>query len=229
MDEATETARHPKVTYLGHACVVLEASGGERCVVDPYAPGALGGAFALPPIDLRANYVVTTHDHEDHAAFGAIDGHPTRIQSGKAGPFTVRRWPAWHDEYGGRRFGGAVDVVTIDVGGLRLLHLSDVGHAPPADRPDAWLKADVCCLPVGGCYTIGPEQAVRWWQQLRPKRTIPVHYADDDVDLPLQPVGRFLTRCPGTVVSSATERSSLEMKRNDGAVWGIYPLRRVTG
>ena len=35
---------------------------------------------------------------------------------------------------------------------------------------------DVLFLPVGGSYTIGPEQARRVMESLKPKITVPMHY-----------------------------------------------------
>jgi L-ascorbate metabolism protein UlaG (beta-lactamase superfamily) len=208
---------------------MIEAAGGERCIVDPYESGGLGGRIGLSPLEVRGDFVVTTHDHEDHSAVGEIDGKPTRVDQGSAGPFDVRRWPAWHDEDGGRRFGGAVDVVTIEVGGCRILHLSDVGHAVPDDRPDAWIGADVCVLPVGGCYTIGPAQAMAWWERLRPAVTVPVHFGHPDIDLPLMPRASFLRRCPGAVQSTADGQSRWSPDDNKPEAWQVCPLEPLRG
>ena len=57
-----------KLTWLGHACFLLETACGS-VVFDPYEPGYVPG-LALPP--LRADLVLCSHGHQDHSCRSAV-------------------------------------------------------------------------------------------------------------------------------------------------------------
>ena len=142
-----------ELVFYGHAAVSLECEG-ERLLVDPYASGGFGGLIAYPPIEGAFGAVVCSHDHADHAACDGLEGSPEVLDEGRWGGFVVRRHVLEHDEYGGRRRGGEVDALVIDIGGLKVVHLSDVGHAPRERDVEVLGGADVLLLPVGGFYTV---------------------------------------------------------------------------
>jgi L-ascorbate metabolism protein UlaG (beta-lactamase superfamily) len=55
-----------KATYLGHACLAIEA-GGKKILVDPFiSPNPLASHIDVNAIE--ADYVLVTHGHEDHLA-----------------------------------------------------------------------------------------------------------------------------------------------------------------
>jgi len=181
------------ITYYAHGCLGLEAPDGTRLIVDPYAPGGLSGKLRYAPLPDPADYVVCTHQHDDHAAVDAIPGdRPTVVDGGKAGPFEVARWPFDHDEYGGERFGGRVDLSTITVGDRTLVHASDVGQSPGSTLPDPLYRPDAVAVPVGGFYTAGAAQAWEWVRRLDPALVLPVHYGTPAADLPLDSLEPFL-------------------------------------
>jgi L-ascorbate metabolism protein UlaG (beta-lactamase superfamily) len=165
-----------ELVFYGHAAASLEC-GGDRLVVDPYASGGFGGLIAYPPITGSFGAVVCSHAHADHAAVAELEGSPELIGEGRWRGFTVGRHQLDHDEYGGRRRGGQVDALILEVGGWRVVHLSDVGHAPRAGDVEALRGADLLLLPVGGFYTIGAAQAWGWARRLAPARVAPIHAA----------------------------------------------------
>jgi hypothetical protein len=55
--------------YFGHACVLVETPGGKSVLIDPVIPYETGGAperFTLADLPLHIDYVVLTHNHQDH-------------------------------------------------------------------------------------------------------------------------------------------------------------------
>lgn len=175
--------------FLGHAAVLLTSEDGTTLLIDPYNPGGFGGRMNYRPIPYRADAVVCSHDHLDHCAVNHLGNSPHLINEDDEGygPFEVIRHAAFHDEYGGRRRGGVVDVLEIRVDGLKLVHLADVGHSPSAALVEPLRGADVLFVPVGGFFTIGAAQAHEWKRRLAPRRCVPVHYRTERCTLTLRP------------------------------------------
>ena len=181
-----------KVRFLGHAAVLLTSKDGTTLLVDPYNPGGFGGKMGYRPISYAAEAVVCSHAHADHCAVSELPNQPHLIEGDSSfGPFSVRRHLAYHDEYGGRRRGGAVDLLDIEVDQMRVVHLSDVGHSPTTATVDALKRPDLLLVPVGGFYTIGAAQAFEWVQRLAPKQVVPVHYKTDQCGLALRARSSF--------------------------------------
>ena len=154
-----------KLTWYGHACFLVETAEGS-VVFDPYEPGSVPG-LKLPP--LTADAVVCSHGHHDHCYTAGV------TLSGKEPGFTLRRVDSFHDDCGGKKR-GENRITVLESEGLRLVHLGDLGHPLTEEQAAAIGTPDVLLIPVGGFYTIGPADAVKVVEQLRPRVTIPMHY-----------------------------------------------------
>ncbi|AWV89103.1 MBL fold metallo-hydrolase [Bradymonas sediminis] len=188
-----------ELRYLGHAALRLRAADQTTLIIDPYNPGGFSGRMGYAPIPYHADAVVCSHAHLDHAAIDDLPNRP-HVMEGDAcfGPFAVQRHRAFHDEYEGRRRGGAVDILEIQVDGLRVVHLSDVGHSPTPALIEALRAPDILCLPVGGNFTIGAAQAYEWLQRLAPTRCVPIHAKTPRCLLDLLETGVFEAYIPAT-------------------------------
>lgn len=153
------------ITWLGHACFLIETSEGS-VVFDPYEPGSVPGV-SLPP--LRADAVVCSHGHHDHNYAAAV------ALSGKTPRFTLREIPSFHDGMGGL-LRGKNTITVLEAEGLRLAHLGDLGHMLNDRQLAALGQLDVLLIPVGGHYTIDAAQAAALVGALKPRLTIPMHY-----------------------------------------------------
>lgn len=169
-----------QIRFFGHAAVLLRAADGTTLLVDPYEPGGFGGRMGYAPIEVRADAVISSHRHLDHAGFAPLPNRPVHLDAqgrrARFGPFEVTRHRADHDEYGGRRRGGQVDILQIFADGLRVVHLSDVGHSPRPEQVAALRNPDLLLVPTGGFYTVGAAQAHEWWRRLAPRCGVPIHY-----------------------------------------------------
>lgn len=70
------------------------------------------------------------------------------------------------------------------VGGLRLYHAGDTDVIPEMEN---LVNIDIAFLPVSGTYVMGPQEAVRAVEIIKPKIAVPMHYGTivgttDDVD-----------------------------------------------
>ncbi|MBI2462154.1 MAG: MBL fold metallo-hydrolase [Candidatus Rokubacteria bacterium] len=64
----------------------------------------------------------------------------------------------------------------VDLGGLRVAHLSDMGHLPTEAQYQALERVDLLLVPVGGHFSIDGRQAREIVERLKPRVAIPIHY-----------------------------------------------------
>ncbi len=157
-----------EIRWLGHSCMMLR-EGGYTLVCDPYGVGSVPGTEL--PDDLEADRVLCSHEHHDHNARGRI-----RLKDSGAYPFKVTAVPSWHDPEEGRLRGpNIIHVIDTDYG-IRAVHMGDIGEPLTDEQAAAIGTPDVLMLPVGGFFTVGPEEAKRIVERLSPRVTIPMHY-----------------------------------------------------
>lgn len=179
------------ITYFGHALFVLETADGHTLVTDPYDE-TVGYRMGR----LQGDVVTVSHEHHDHNNVSLVEGKPAVLRGeGVFMPLPgvrVTGFPSFHDEQQGARRGKNT-MFLIEMDGLRLLHLGDLGHDLDQAACDALGRVDILMVPVGGYYTIDASQAVRLCHVLKPRIIIPMHYRTDaSGKLPIAPVEDFL-------------------------------------
>lgn len=163
-----------KLTWYGHSCFRLESPSGS-VIFDPYADGFPRG-LRLPD-GLTADLVLCSHEHEDHNARERV------ALTGRVPALSVERIPCWHDDAEGRKRGpNTIHIVVMD--GLRVAHLGDLGCPLTDAQLRALGKPDALMLPVGGFFTIGPEDASRLADASGARVVIPMHYRGEGWGLP---------------------------------------------
>lgn len=175
----------PALRFFGHACFAVTASYGSALLVDPFHSGEFGGAMTCPPLPDEFDYVVTTHDHADHAAVDAVPSARVVPSPGVAGPFRLEHTVAAHDEFGGRLRGGLTRILRIHVEDRVVVHLGDLGERPSGPLL-AWLREtpiDALIVPVGGYFTLGGDGAAELCSLLDVRRVLPCHSEDDGLRL----------------------------------------------
>ncbi len=185
------------VQWLGHACFLIEGAG-KRVLIDPIPP-----KLGYPSDPVSADVVLVSHDHFDHCYVKLAQGTPPVIRgtgSHQAAGLTFVGVPAKHWELPKDRARGDVVIFCWEQAGVRFCHLSDLGRDLNPEQTKAIGLVDVLFVPVGGFFTIGPEQAVRAAQALKPKIVVPMHYRTPvlmaDLAAKLQPVEDFLAVIP---------------------------------
>ena len=184
-----------KVKWLGHSAFLLTSESGVKVLTDPYKSGSYDGAVGYKPITEKAEVITVSHKHEDHYCLEGLPvGYECVTGAGKqdlAG-LTITGFKTYHDTSKGKDRGSNI-VFVIEMDGIRVCHLGDLGHTLSSDDVAALGKVDVLLIPVGGFYTIGPKEAVEVMKALSPAVTIPMHYKTESLGFPIKPVEDFLS------------------------------------
>ncbi len=180
-DQGGETVGEVKIRWYGHACFLITSPGGTRVLTDPY-PGNMGYGNRR----FEADLVTVSHEHFDHNSVASVEGDPEVVR-GLAGDDwaqvekTVGDVTVWsirgtyHDEAQGSERGKNA-LFLIETGGLRILHLGDLGEVPSAEIAERAGRVDVLLVPVGGVFTVDAEGATRVTELFDPRIVIPMHF-----------------------------------------------------
>ncbi|WP_165487993.1 MBL fold metallo-hydrolase [Aeropyrum pernix] len=180
------------VEWCYHAYILLKA-GDVLMAIDPHDGGSLG----LPTCRVDADYILVTHDHFDHNAVEVARGERTKevlkrfYGSKNLGPFTVTGVKVYHDKASGT-LRGEVAAYRVEVEGLSLVHLGDIGHVITSSSHPELSRPDVLFVPVGGTFTVNAAEAWKIVENLRPRIAVPIHYWMPGSHLPIDPLDRFL-------------------------------------
>jgi len=201
-----------KIKWYGHASFLLTSDQGTKIIIDPYEPGAFGGAIAYGPIPDEAHIVLVSHDHADHNYVRGLQGKPQVIKgtgSHKAKGMEFKGIAAFHDgRKGSERGPNTIFCFTLD--GVNVCHLGDLGHVLSEQEARQMGPVDVLLMPVGGVYTIDPAQATQTAQKINPKIIIPMHYKTPHCGFPLANAADFTSGKAGV---RTIEGSEVEIKK----------------
>ncbi|HWK29944.1 MAG TPA: MBL fold metallo-hydrolase [Solirubrobacter sp.] len=211
------------IEWYGQSAFRIEA-GGRTVAIDPFGDmsgaAARGMQFDYPPITgLTADLLLITHEHGDHNAAEVVGGDPTVYRSTAGTVDDMVGVASEHDAVAGTQRGANV-MYALELGGLRVAHLGDLGQA--ALRPEqvtALGRVDLLFVPVGGGPTIGADLAFEIAGMLGARWVVPMHYRTERVNF-LEPADAFLAHFDTvTRVDSAFELDGLP----EGAVVPAAP------
>lgn len=191
-----------KLTWEGHACFKIE-TGKHNIWIDPFLSG--NPLAKTKPEQVKADFILVTHGHGDHlgdtiaiakrtkatviAPFelamycqmhGAPNVHPMHIGGGHHFPFGhVKLTIAHHGSamvdkeitYTGNPCGF---LVTSE--GKTIYHAGDTGLFGDMALIGQMQKIKAALLPIGDNFTMGPDDAVKAVELLKPEIVIPMHY-----------------------------------------------------
>ena len=177
-----------QIQWLGHSCFRVECQG-YVIVLDPFSPGSVPGCKDIQNVE--ADQVLCSHEHGDHNYRAGV----ILREDGPENPFTVTALPWYHDgQQGAQRGPNTIDV--LEAQGLRVAHFGDVGCMPSQEVLDQLQNLDAIMLPVGGHFTVGPQEAMDIVKAIQPRVVIPMHYRSDEFGFEvLGTVGAFLDVC----------------------------------
>jgi len=182
-----------EITYFGHASFRIKGKTA-TVVTDPYTFD-IGLKF---PKHITADVITISHEHKDHSEVRQIEGAPYVIRG--AGEYEVKGvgvigLSTYHDEEKGAKRGNNT-VFRIEIDGMSIVHLGDLGHPLSAADVDSLDGVDILMVPVGGIYTIGAAAAVAIVNEIEPSIVIPMHYGRPELEAKqfgeLAPVSAFL-------------------------------------
>ena len=173
-----------QIQWLGHSCFRVECQG-YAIVLDPFEPGSVP---CLRDIQQTADQVLCSHEHHDHNYRAGV----ALREKGAENPFAITAFPSFHDDCGGEKRGPNT-IHLLEAGGLRVAHMGDAGCMPSPEILERLQELDAVMLPVGGYYTVGPEEAQAIVEAIHPRVVIPMHYRSDRFGFDvLAPVEKFL-------------------------------------
>ena len=192
-----------EIVWLGHSSFRIRAR--EATVITDPCPPSTGYDIGKPTADV----VSLSHAHDDHTYLKAVAGKPIVVDGpGEyeiSGAF-LTAIPTYHDgEKGGER--GKNLVFVIEMEGIKICHLGDLGHVPTADQAEGMTGADVLMIPVGGDSTIDGAKAAEIVPTLDARIVIPMHYKTPVTKGDLESADRFLKEMQATAVQAQPKLS----------------------
>ncbi|MBI4066569.1 MBL fold metallo-hydrolase [Candidatus Gottesmanbacteria bacterium] len=168
------------ITYLGHSSFRLRGKH-TTVLTDPFEASSVGLSF---PKHTSADIVTISHDHEDHNAVGVVEGDPFVVQG--PGEYEIKGVGivgigVYHDDQKGAQRGRNT-IYRIELDGISVVHLGDLGHELSAAEVDSLDGVDVLLVPVGGTYTINAAIAAKVVGEIEPTIVIPMHYKRAGLD-----------------------------------------------
>jgi L-ascorbate metabolism protein UlaG (beta-lactamase superfamily) len=195
-----------KITWLGHATVLIQSAGGTTVLVDPFIENnpKYPKQFMLPA---KIDYVLLTHGHGDHISdaapvaknYGAtvvaiyeLADYVARQGVEKAigmnlggtveiGDMTATMVDAKHssgaqDSSGTHYVGVAAGYVVAPKAGPVLYHAGDTDVFGDMRLIGELYRPEVAMLPIGGHFTMGPREAALAAKYLGAKTVLPLHW-----------------------------------------------------
>ncbi len=192
-----------KLTYFGHSAFQIE-TGGTTLLVDPFITGNKHAEGKVDPAGLNPDVIILTHAHGDHwgdtpeiagrtgalvvsnfevvqylaAKHGHTNGHGMNTGGAYSFPWGRLKLTLAHhsSSFPDGTYGGNPNGFILEAEGKVIYNTGDTC----AFYEMAWLReeygVDLLLLPIGDNFTMGPEEAVRVVQMVRPKLTVPLHY-----------------------------------------------------
>lgn len=173
---------------MGHSCFRIKGRQA-TIITDPYSPD-LGYSLGKH----TARIVTVSHQHPGHSYVQGIGGEPRPVTG--PGEYEINGVliigvGTYHDTEKGKKRGKNT-VYIMEVDGMSVCHLGDLGHVLTSEQMEQIDNVDVLFLPVGGVSTINAATAAEIVRQLEPGAVVPMHYKTNVLKKELAPVDRFL-------------------------------------
>lgn len=190
-----------KITYYGHSCFKIITEKEKKILIDPW----ISNPLAPKTVDLGPyDFILITHAHGDHLgdtlkiARTAVteviaiheiqqyllrQGVPKATGMNIGGTYKVNDLkftmvPALHSSsfpdggYGGEPCGF---VITLE-NGISIYHAGDTGIFYDMKLIGELYSPKIAFLPIGDHYVMGPKEAAKACELIRPEIVIPMHY-----------------------------------------------------
>ena len=195
-----------RITWLGHATVLVVTPKGTTFLIDPFIQQnpRYPKDFVLPE---KIDYILLTHGHGDHMADAVpvAEKHGSTVVAiyelasfvaGKGAARTVgmnlggtvqldevavtmveaKHSAGAQDENGTHYVGVAAGYVLTIAGGPVLYHAGDTAVFGDMQLIRELYAPEVALLPIGGHFTMGPKEAALAVRFLAPKTVLPLHF-----------------------------------------------------
>ena len=197
-----------KIRFYAHASFRLEADG-LAVITDPYTPGPQNSGF--DPIDEPADVVIMSSATDPfHSDPSHVRGDPTVVNALELPPegagvrgLHIRAFRAMESmtfDFGRDPDANALYLFTL--GGLRVLHMGDIGNPVSQEHLDALRgNVDVLFALAGAHATIALEDLDAAIDAIGLRVVVPMHYYSSRGVLDIEPVDTFLVRHPADSIT----------------------------
>jgi len=192
---------------LGLSCFRIRGSQAV-IITDPFPPG-LGYTLGKQTADI----VTVSHQHPSHSYDQGINSEHRLVKGPgeyEISGVLILGISTYHDSVKGQTRGKNT-IYLMEIDGVNVLHLGDLGHALNDQQAEEIGNVDVLLLPVGGVNTINAAMAAEVIRKLEPKMVVPMHYKTEKGSPDLEPVENFLKEMGKTLVEP---RPKLTVSRN---------------
>jgi L-ascorbate metabolism protein UlaG (beta-lactamase superfamily) len=195
-----------RITWLGHATVLVTTPKGTNLLIDPFIAmnTKYPKDFALPS---KIDYILLTHGHMDHMAdtvpaaskhgstvvaiyeladyvagkgvkntIGMNLGGTVQLDDVAATMVEAKHSAAAQDESGTHYVGVAAGFVLTIKDSPTLYHAGDTAVFRDMELIRELYEPEIAMLPVGGHFTMGPREAALAVRYLAPKTVLPLHF-----------------------------------------------------
>ena len=169
-----------EIQWFGHAFFQIASSAGTKIITDPFNEYI---GYRVP--EVWPDVVTVGRVSRNHDNVALAEGDPLILEGlGSWGmewkeinttfrdvliyniPIHIRTWREAQK--------GAAFVFEMD--GMCICHAGDIGEPFNEDQLDLIGHVDILLVPIGDRSTVGPEEAKKVVEQLKPKIVVPMHY-----------------------------------------------------
>lgn len=184
-----------RIDWLGHSCFKVTLKSGMVILFDPF-----DSSVGYVQQEVEADIVVISHAHFDHNDLSHIKGACQVVQTAGVHEIsegiTLEGIKTWHDHSGGAERGENLAFL-LNVNGLRLCHMGDIGSVPSEDVLKKLKGVELLLIPVGGNYTVDAKEAMVIIDAISPNIIIPMHFKTPDTTFDIAPLHGFLEQANG--------------------------------
>ena len=191
------------LTYFGHSAFQIETDG-PTLLFDPFLSGNKHAEGVVTPDDLEPDVLLLTHAHGDHwgdapailKRTGALlisnfeitnyaqneHGHENVHPMNTGGGYdfdwgrVVQTYARHSSSFPDGTYGGNPNGFILQLGGKTIYNTGDTCRFAEMEWIGEEYEIDLCLMPVGDDFTMGPAEAVKCARMLKPKLTVPVHW-----------------------------------------------------
>ena len=196
-----------EIRWYGHNCFRIKGKDA-TVITDPVGKGA---GFSLPK--QTADLVTISSAQPEHANLAAVKpGYATIDGPGEyeIHDVFVTGVRTHQDDADGAVRGHNTSYL-IELDGMVICHLGDLGHALSAEHTEAMTDVDVLLVPAGSQH-LDPARAAEIVSQLAPKVVIPMQYATETGDRKLSGLEAF---CRNLGVDVPAPEEKLTLRSSD--------------
>lgn len=192
-----------ELTYFGHSAFQIETNG-TTVLFDPFITDNPHTEGVVTADELDPDYILLTHAHSDH--WGDTPDIATRTGAQVVGNFEIVQYiqqqhdhenvqpmntgGSWSFDWGEAKqtyarhsssfpdgtYGGNPNGYLLEIEGQTIYDLGDTALFADMEWIGDDYDIDLALIPMGDCFTMGPEDAVEAAELLQPDRVIPIHY-----------------------------------------------------